>query len=402
LYVPVSGNETFTASPYYNAQGIMGFPSPPGQGGTTMNGWSGQWSPLLAASTRFVDPRGMALVGDPISTVWIADYSVGLYRFSLGAGGVWSSIGPFTITNETAYTGVSLSADGSTVYVGGNRGIYGFSNATMGWLNGGALLVTSPSSGAGLSAIYRGLALSPAQPSPTPSLTPSSSQSATASLTPSNSATSTSSLSSGGTASQTATQSGTPSHTPTQTPTASQTATSSATPSHTATPSSSDTPSGTPSPSVTPSSQGPLSYGSMIVARLGDGTTAANTSTKLVPMFLEEWAMPTAGSSGSAYIRQVIQLDNTCTAVPVSAATTQGFLSVAADRSHVAFSCYYSAAGGNKPSTVQIGQIFASGASQLWAVSLQGSNAAYEVGYNEFTKLRRMLMAAFRCLPCTA
>jgi hypothetical protein len=89
------------------------------------------------------------------------------------------------------------------------------------------------------------------------------------------------------------------------------------------------------------------------VVRLGTGATSP-TATTLVPMFIEEWMMPTA-PGGAATLLQV--LPSPGTAIPVSAYTAQGFLSRAVDGTHLVASCYSNAAGGSKPVAGQLLQV---------------------------------------------
>jgi hypothetical protein len=354
--VPVAGNQTDPSSPYYNAQGIMGFPNP-GIASSSINGWSSQWSSLVSAATRFVEPRGVAYVGNPITMVWVADSTVGLYCFQSIAGS-WVTLGPFAAPGESVYQGVSLSSDNTVVYVAGGAGIYAFSNATMSFFNGGAPVVAAPSTGAGLAAAFRGLALSVATPLPTPTATMSPTMSVTPSASLSVGATASSTETATPTLSATTTETGTGSNTPSSSRTASNTPSSSRTPSDT--PSSTQTPSNTPSPSATgTATQTPahyLTYGSTLAVRLGTGATAP-TATTLVPMYIEEWMLPTTPGA-AATLLQVLPLPGT--AIPVSATTAQGFLSRAMDGTHLVASCYTNAAGGGKPVAGQLLQVCSS------------------------------------------
>ena len=67
---------------------------------------------------------------------------------------------------DWGWSGVSASLDGTALYVTANGGVYGFSVSSASfWPNGP--LVKSQSSGAGLTSVYRGIALSPVTASPT-------------------------------------------------------------------------------------------------------------------------------------------------------------------------------------------------------------------------------------------
>ena len=120
---------------------------------------------------------------------------------------------------------------------------------------------------------------------------------------------------------------------------------------------------------------GPLSYGTLLVVRLGDGTTSP-TTTRLVPTFIEEWALPTAGAGGAASKLQTLPMpsNSLCSSLVASSYVGQGTLSVSGDGSFLVFTCYNNSAGGTKPAAGSFGQVSRSGAVTLTYAPAQAGN----------------------------
>ena len=230
-----SGSATLAGINWY--AGLPGFNSP-------FDPFAGVY---LTGSSALTQPRGFT-IAPATGVVWATDVALGLFAITpTGAANTWATTGPFVpVATESGYSGVAVSADGSTAFVTASKGIYGFAIGTSAWLSA-APLVPAPGTGAN-QVVFRGIALSPVSPSP--SVTPSNSPT----NTPSSSMTPSASLSYGISPSAAATTSPSPSNTPsaslsaTDTPSPSATRTSTTT----TTRSGSYTPTSTPTPSTSP------------------------------------------------------------------------------------------------------------------------------------------------------
>ena len=379
--------------------------------GGSVDGWiTSQYSTLAAFSAVQPSPRGYLIVPQASrsaqpQTIWALESTAGLFLFTRDVSGTWAQQGPWAVS-DTFFNAVALSGDGSTVYVTATHGVYAFSTSTKSWFSNGLPVVVAPAQNGGQS-IYRGLALSIASASvtatPSTTVTQSStvssspSMTTTASSTPSPSSSLTIGQSPSSTSSAAATTSNTPSVTtsPSQTPTQSGTCTVTQTPSH------SPTPSNSPTPTQSSSNNGVLSYGTMLLFRIGTGSqpaTYANTQTA----FIEEWSLPTVAGE-SAQLKQIIPIPGLCGAIATSASTTQGGISRAVDGSHVVFSCYNSAAGSAKSAALLVGQLYPSGVPSMLSTSLNGANSAYEIAgltaFNASLYCASRVFASLTCVP---